>query len=42
MLVIAQMLTPDQRAQLAIGAVVIPASGRAGLANAEILRRQRL
>lgn len=39
MIAIADVLSPDQRAQLAIGAIVTPASGRSGLANAEILRR---
>lgn len=39
MIAIADVLTPDQRAQWAIGAVVTQASGRPGLANAEILRR---
>lgn len=39
MIAIAEVLTPEQRAQLAIGATITPASGRAGLADADVLKR---
>lgn len=42
MIAIADVLTPDQRAQWAIGATVAPAAWRVGLADAEILRRRGL
>ncbi|MFY7959275.1 MAG: Spy/CpxP family protein refolding chaperone [Elsteraceae bacterium] len=39
MIAIAEVLTPEQRAQLAIGATITPAAGRAGLADADVLQR---